>query len=261
MPSLGGVTYTEMLTSGSGSGARTGGARRQRIVECDWSDKDDLLKAFLGISQAYGGAYEFTLPEPFEPGSGLYASSYTLQGIKCTGADSSGNITFERARLVITFEPLERDPDDDNADNEPWEEINRRSYIERLQIPAWGLRWESDEEPLDFDQVAAIDVGYEDFTLQRSNVAVVNGSALNAAKGKMNSDTFWGYAAGYLLFAGWSETRRYSADGQTVQYAVTLELKARSVPWNHFWRPGNGWEEVERTDGEPLIASTEFASI
>jgi hypothetical protein len=265
--SYGGITYTEYKTSKTGTIAANQTASAKKVFDVAAADYWNFMYAVLGASTPDGnGGVIFTPAMPYEKGSPLYAGECNWAGVaEDNHADADGSMLFKKMRITVTFGPLKNALQQQNPTSTPWEEESSNFKADVMQLPGYAVNW-SDGTPV--ESPCGIVVVTSDVNLTRYNVpANWNRAGAIAAAGTVNSTSFMNYAAGTLLFCGFSPKRTISVVPTTQgsapviwqppggsapgklkltgsQYTVTIGLKWKPTGWNNLWRPNVGWTYV-----------------
>ena len=258
MPSIEGISYTELNGSDIGSFNNRGEGTIQREFDVDWADRWTFMGLMLGGPVLMPDNNWYIYPPQYYPRTPLIAKNSSYKGIGEPGISGS-DITYTKARIRITY-GLAEFTIAEQEDPAIWMEESSVYKAEILQIPSYALKFSGTDEKI--TEPAGIIVITADITLVRYNVAYLDRAAVEAMCGKVNSATFLNYPAGTLLFMGFSPKRTINVYGWSSMYTVSVGIKYKPEGWNNFFRPGHGWTAVViNDDDDPLYESGDFSSL
>lgn len=270
MPALAGISYEELPGSGQ-LNYSPDGVTGQRIFLVAWDDRIDFCKHLLGYAEAVGHTPIRTDAQTFPGYDYLYCQEAVSAGIGelQAGAEMA---SYPHAKITATYKPLRFHTSVTETDEEYDEdaEVERRylreSYDfggEFVNVPKGNFRYKA-EPDTPVESPPGILVGTIDLSLESEYEPELNMAGIRACLGKINSTTWYGYGAGYVLFLGASARRTITSEG-TPAWAVVYHFRARAKKWNWFYRgtsgggSDEGWWEIENESGDPPYKSADFS--
>lgn len=135
-------------------------------------------------------------------------------------------------------------------------------HSEAMAIPTnadW--KWQTGSVPVEEGDVQVVKhIAHTEIILYGTR-NTVDLSTYDTWQGKVNSDTFLGAAAGYVLFDSASAAPR-ALDTGAVTNDLEIKLIRRSVPWNQFWNKKTGtWDTLLGPSNAPVYPSAAFAGL
>ena len=259
MPSLFGVTYTERKPSRRGSYSRDN-VSLPREFDIDTTDFDTFLAGLLGGVTTVGGVTIQEAPHRYKPGSRYYARNVSTEGLGAPSVGAGNLITYPKTRVSVDYGPLTAsNADEEGEPDEIWGDEELDSSVQMLQVPGYHLKF-SDGKKL--DQPTGIPVVFGTLVLRRYDVAVVKESFYKSRQGKINSSAFGDYAAGTLLFAGYTKQRTINIYSETPKYTVSLKFLVKPSGWNKVLRETLGgavvYEKVFTAGGGTIFPEVSF---
>lgn len=243
MITVNGVRADERPNSGSISGDRDN-IQPKRIFVIPWAKKFDFIDGIMGGRNIIGGDAVYVDPLPYEAGSSIVATSYTLDGLGMPSCDSSGYIQFPEAIITVGFSIPEENQTGGPmslADVEAWMDEDATYKTELMTVPEMQL-WIEDLEKL-LPMKWGLELVTGDLTWTRYNVASIDRASLALSCGSTNNATYRGYPAETLLFCGFSPKRKVGATGETSRYTVSALVKHKPTGWNKALYKGE-WRTV-----------------
>lgn len=256
------------------------GAGCTRIFRCDWADRVDVVKFFLGYSAIWDNAGTPTLSRLLPQAHPLFPSFAatkvtSVKGIKWTGnavggayqykLDSSQINLFKYAELTIQYEHVDYEMLDDGEITDEQDRYVSRGETtpsaEFLQLPGGAFKYISASTP-PHQTVIPFNVGkilpQEKFILtwrRLPEAAWAIGSNLydrvydNGYLGAINANVFWGRPVGTVLFSGVRPILNRSPLGDGFEWDLEYTFDYDPHGWNHkyYYNPAgtnNGFHFV-----------------
>lgn len=267
MPTLDGISYEEVKGSGRQQYDFESGWRATRVFQIAWSDVAAFSTALLGWSEPIGGFSIRVRGQQYPGNEWLFCRGIQVEeiGKLQQGAEMA---VYDKAKITATYLPHNfptSTEDDDDYDEEieesmrHWEETWNFAG-EFLTVPDDAYVWVADGDPT--DQAVGIVMGTVELSLYSSEESVFYRNAVAAATGSVNSAVWYGWNPGYVMFLGAASRRTITPEGSGA-WEITYRFRARSIPYNYFFRPGagGGWQAVEDADGDPPYASYNFRNL
>jgi hypothetical protein len=276
------ASFEELLGSPKFAVSRDGNVSYHREFTCAWSDRFTFFWDLWGRWINYGGT-SILVTAPANLGY-IGLPNYIADNVNCqpysgggeqapttqTFGISGGENNYTLAHFTVDYKPFpgseDNSPDKPDVPEGTYLEFSSEVSSEFLTLPGnklyWGTFAEANKLP---DEVnGGIQIGSEDFQLTWSRVPVPPWSAIEDKKGKVNSSTFMGHAAGHVLFMGASRRRMFQLQ-DTALWTIGYHFKTRSEDWRKQYRTepaGNaGWEFVVDADNNKLYETTSFDSL
>jgi len=242
-----GINYTEYFEGYRESWSNDGTAEAVRILECDWKDRKNFVRAMLG-----GVTTGITrTPPDVHPdynlkalaaggGGGLVATNVELVagiGVPAAGG-SKGMISYDRARFAVTYKAVPYNiyggtqPNELEADRYI---IRRTNYaIESLTIPGQGLKFTDGTK---INEQMTILMPTQEITYTWVMTPKVPYSAINNCIGKVNQGVFDNrYEAETLLMVAPDIEPYWHPAQEVVVWNITYKWIYRATEWNKFYR-------------------------
>jgi hypothetical protein len=261
-------SYTQTASSEFGSN------KAQRKVLCNWVDKDQMIKVFLGYVDS-GGVMHY--PD-FFPGTNMYCQSISVSGYGKMTVDDNGVLQYTAAELTLDYTgqaiPQEEgspitlyDEEISTSENTyalSTQKVRRGGFTRNL----WY--WVDSGKPVPEGMpIAAVREIVLDVKLHFYRRKTLN-SALFANTGLINSNTVTMLTTGIVFPAetlrfGTTTYRRSVQSGTDNFYDFTVHLQQRvaranddtgaisAVSWNKFFNPESGQYDSITVDGGPYL--------
>ena len=266
MPTLNGITYEELAGSGRMAYTHEAGWHASREFIVDWGDRRAFCEALLGYSEDIGGM-GVRIPGQQYPGYAfLFCRDVQVEGIGelQQGPDMAAythakiDATYRPNRLgTSTGEEAEFDEDEEARLarlDEQWDFGG-----EYFSVPGSSYWWVAGNQLV--EESVGIMIGTIDIVLTSEQEPVLNRSRVAQALGCVNASPWYGFPGGRVLFLGASARRTITAAGIGA-WQITYRFRGRSIPWNHFMRPGLGWQAIYDPDtGQGPYSSYEFYNL
>ncbi|HEY4313213.1 MAG TPA: hypothetical protein VGN12_27425 [Pirellulales bacterium] len=267
-----GIGYEEMPRSPKFGFQRGTGMYATRILRCNWSDANALCRELLGVIEFVAGVPNFVNPltapglqylivnqidvEPFDGDSPDGDTELTL------GTTAS---TYEGVGAMVTAQyktmDLNQDQNRPNIPDGTYLSIRETLGVEYQTLPGRTWVWTSNSQPLPDDVAAGMIIPTGQIVANWSRVAQPPDITVENARGKVNTSTFIGRAAGTVLFLGMNKNRQFQFDdSNSGLYDLEYSFSINNKGWNKFYDPARGdWFTIKATiGGAPPYASTSF---
>jgi len=116
---------------------------------------------------------------------------------------------------------------------ESFVDITKSFGMETIDVMT-GYFWDGTGTPVEVDIPSAMPVIV--WTIKQRLVSPPD-AAIRQCVDKVNSDSFFGVAPGYIRFDGADVDTGYAVDGSIVSAALTYKFTEKIIPHNWFWRP------------------------
>lgn len=234
---------------------RAGGFYATRVFKVAWSDTVEFYADLYGVEAPFGGPVAFPgIPmlivkeasfDPFPEDSIVTAASSTLTGNTNQPLYAKVTVTYDVPQFTNGQSPSsqggEPGPDTGTFISEEF-----TSAAEILTIPGRGLKWQSGGQKLPEDKPGGVLIPKDQLVVSWDRVPYnrIPFSAIQAAKGKLNNATFYGYPAGCVLFSSHALSRQFGLDGRvTCQLRYTFDCVIKQATagsggpygWNYLW--------------------------
>lgn len=241
------ISITEDINRMSPSSAR-------RVVECKWSDRQQLIQNLNGGAGLTAGGIYFYNPGATYPyyGGLMYFKHAHVEGVATGGSGlsqdtaiasaASAPVAYDRARITIDYGTL---PYVEGATTGTFsvdyglEEILLPTVTDSggNEINNWV--WADDDTEVGNADVPTMHIVITDITWTQFNLSSVPNQILQLTAGCVNKLPFYGASAGKILFCGAKSNRRMSAFGAE-QYDLAMKFQHNPVGWNNKFRGDYG---------------------
>lgn len=205
-----------------------------------WTSRLDFLNVARGLDEVFTiGAVSYTrripLQYPFYPS--VYAHSVRLRGEGSSRLAADGkSIEYDYAFAAVQF----RTPTWQYDSPYPLVTENMDTTADMCTIPGTALVFPSDGLPL--NQNVGIRVPVTEFTLTFHQVRSFDKALYASLAGRVNSLSFYDYAAGEVLYDG-PATNGVIYSNNLAAWTITHRFRRRAIPHNVIMRPdGAGYE-------------------
>ena len=236
MPTLSGITYEELPGSGKFTYNPDGGHQGERLFLVDWGDRKAFHEALLGWTEPVGDLSVRFLGQKFPGYDYLYCRQVNVEGVGelSQGADMA---SYPKAKVTATYtarnfgtstSDTDEDYDEEEEDalahlTEEWDFSG-----EFLTLPDGSYCWSFDLELVEGS--VGILIGTADIALTSDAEPLLRRDLIAAALGTVNSRTWYGFHAGYVLFLGASARRTTTVEGVSA-WEITYRFRARTVSY------------------------------
>jgi hypothetical protein len=244
---INGVAYHEL--TGSGSMVFTqDGVEATRIFKIDWNDRPDFERGLRGWSEQIGEVWVHIGRASFPDFPSLKVTRVTIEGLgqMVHSAGIAGMTGYENAKVTVTYERPPYDEEEESP-GEVYISLELDFQMEFMDQGVQNFSWKSDGKPVEQNVGQLLTTKVYKLTLWRVWDMDSLSNAISTCQGKVNDDTFYGAAAGYVLFLGATSRREIRTNGPQ-PWNVTLTFAERSQNWNYAWRPDAtpaAWEELD----------------
>lgn len=230
---------------------------RVRYYFDDWADSDQILAELIGTQTYDGTSVVRNVPHQHPLNPYLYCRSAEIVGSGPPALNTNGYPSYTGGFFVsAVYRPAIWSGSFSTSPQELYQQIDPATPVlwctqeldfdtEIYTVPNHSYKFASD------NKLAGIPVkltlGITTMRLTFHSLPYLPATQLRAARGRVNTTTFLGAGAGFVLFRGGQTRRESASDGSTVQQ-VTLILQERDVEWNKVPRKDSlTWDTL--TDG------------
>ncbi len=258
-----------------------GGPTCTKFYLCPWANRFTVAHGVLGLSStsSLGGAISLNQPMAFPElaAESTYslASMYARQiQIKGVGVPTQGanNVAWTNAIVGVTFGPFAWSFSGidymqlDSTRPLAWAEQHFAYSSEFITVPGRDVFYLSSGISLDQDWGFLSPL--LDMTITLKNIPYLPAAAvLNALQAPINSVTYLGCGAGYIMFRGGNDDPVHSSDGTPLR-DVSLRFTYRPIaPWDFVYNSANSggtppyWDQVVSAGNTPVIARSDLSLI
>jgi hypothetical protein len=243
-----GYSVEELEGSGTMTFDRESGRQQgQRVYKVNGDHVLEFQKALLGFSRIIGNYSQRTSPHQFALAGGLYCVRTRAQGIPPIKQNARGNAYYDWWKVFASYEvpdtPREKEDEsvDDDEEVVPYREESLDFSVDMLTLPSTSFKWNSDNQPIQAEIGKAMPM--EDISYEFQHVTSLDEAKIRTYLGKINSVAWFDRTAKHVLFTGASARRTITNEGAR-DWRLTYNFKYRNQPWDKYWRPGVGWEQV-----------------
>lgn len=243
-----------------------GGPTAQKGFLCPWANRAQVAQGLLGLSSTtHIGSLTLNTPLSYPELATMYAHSISIQGV---GPPTQGaaQLQFTYAIVSVNYQCLpwsfagtDLGSYYNNIDpNTPLIYCKQNMAVSTtwIGIPSAKLKFASGNPVNDVQSLPLCQI---DMQLTFIRVPYLPGQAvLVAATAPLNSATFLGCAAGYVLFNGMTNEQGRDTAGNFIQ-DCTYSFSYRNVPWDQAWDPkGQAFSQVQNSSGSALLARSDL---
>ena len=229
----------------STEGGRTG----TRVFTVAWADAFQLVKELRGGYQT-DPARTYLTPAVFPYASDLYCSEAAIVGLGVPSQSSNAEgtfITYDKATITAKYasNSFGFDPEDPEAVEQ------ENIIISNEMLTLANYEYTGDSVALEDKLLPSRVESTTGFSVTKFHVSSLPDAAVEAVVGKINSGTWRGKTAEYVLFMGANASRTITTDGAE-DWEVTYNFLTKSHSWNHIYRTGaaHGHYEAVQTVGD-----------
>ncbi len=220
--------------NGSGKVTWAGGtATATRIFNVVWDDAFDFVDEVLG-GYGIGGAYNGPGQYPYLPY--LWATEADMEGfgVPDEGLRALGRvIKYTHAKITIKYEPQLFQDDDDP---QTVEEESLTISTEMMTLPSGSYEYTGDGVVVADSAMPGMLMTTMQYNVSRTHVSSLEAAVISGLIGRVNDNTWRGWAAGLVLFPGVSANRKTTTDGRE-EWNIDYSFLIRTTDWNHIYRP------------------------
>lgn len=226
--------------------------------ETDWSN----LAAFVGVvgglktSIPIGGGNSITRLVPLQHPmySGLWANAVACEAFGTPSATLTDLAhLYNHVKVVVTFVSV------------PYGISGSQAYMQ-VRMKGSGVYTTIQGRKLVFPggevlgQDAGEFVGQQTYSITMYQCPQLNDSILNPLVNNVNSTTFLGYSAGYVLFNSWDGDFSIGIGGLQ-NYTITCNVTWQSHPWNQFYQSNGVLDTPVDPASNPVFPSADLNQI
>jgi hypothetical protein len=215
------------------------------VWEGPWDERATFLNIAGGLSQTInypGGSATRIIPLQYPgPYENVFAYNIECSPFGVIAPHTAEGATWTRCKIAVSFRSWQWQL---TGSDYPLMTINADASADMITVP--GTAYEFPSDSLRLDRNVGILVPTLDFTLTFHMLPSLNMTLYSTLSGRVNSTTFYGFAAGYVQYIGPSSTSTLKI-GNVQNHTVSHRFRYRRIPHNEIMRPnGTGFEAPER---------------
>ncbi len=265
---INGIVCQELVEAFGESFDLTQGPTARKGFLCAWNDRYTVANGLLGLSNTthVGGLITLLTPAQYPQRTTMYAHTIEVRGVG-TPTQGSAQIQWTNAILTVGYQCLpwsfagldymQLDPTHPYI----YAEQNFSFSTEFITVPGKQVKYATSGKTLDQDW------GFMspklDMSITLKYVPYLPAQQiLNALQAPVNSTTYLGCAAGFLLFNGAENHQTRMTDGTFTQ-DVTYSFSYRPIaPWDYSYDgTNNRWDQVVALDGSNVLNRSDLSLI
>ena len=239
---------------------------------CNWTDRFTVAKGLLGLSSttSIGGLINLLTPMQYPEMATSYVHHVSMKGV---GPPTQGPIqfAFQQVKIMATYGCLPWSfagvsANDFNNQIDPehpyiWAEQNLSFGVEFITIPKSQVFYKSSGKKCDQD------FGFRsplvNATISLKFVPYIPAPAVLAATiAPVNSVTYLGVAAGYLMFNGVETHQARMSDGSMTQTADYSFSYRPIAPWDYAYNGSiPGWDQIVNSAGANIVQRSDISTV
>lgn len=233
---------------------------------CNWSDRFTVAQGLLGLSStvSVGGVITLNTPLAHPQMANCYAHSIDITGMG-PPIQGSGNIAFATAVVAVNytnlpwtfsgFDYMQLNP----ATPYVYAKQNMDMSIQYVSVPGRMLKFSGSGKPIGQAFAFPVPIIQMSITLIRVPYLPSQQALLAATNGPLNSASFLGCAARFVMFNGMRNEQTRATDGTFTQ-DITYSFSYRPVAqWDRAYDASvPGWAQVVDTSGNPMMGATDL---
>ncbi|MDO4574054.1 MAG: hypothetical protein Q4D98_02445 [Planctomycetia bacterium] len=257
----------------------TEGFRATRTFLVAWENREEFAKNIMGNASRFDykiAAYYpnrtsvFPIRITLTPAENEAVVRQTLSQLHTDLAAYDGSW----AKAVVDYETMEDEDLESGPNVETGTKLTYRLNYEAVDeiLSAEGWTWADTGVSLPSDTLVTQRIPQTIHQLVWSQVVSPPWSAILAAQGKLNQDTFLDCPAGTLLLEGIAANKLYRSTFEEGEsnfcWAITFTFRQRAVHhnggtygWNYLFRSTTGSWVMARNNGNPLYETTDFNAL
>lgn len=265
---INGVVCQELVEAFGESFDLTQGPSARKGFLCPWANRYAVATGLLGLSNTthVGGLITLQTPLQYPERTTMYAHQIEIRGVG-TPTQGTAQLQWTNAVVSVTYQCLpwsfagidymQLDPTHPYI----YAEQNMSFSSEFITVPGKGVKFVTSGKPLDQDWGFMSPKLDMQITLKYVPYLPVV-AILAALQAPINSATYLGVAAGYLLFNGAENHQTRMSDGTFTQ-DVTYSFSYRPIaPWDYTYDGANNiWDKVVGLGGAAIIARSDLSTI
>ena len=264
---IGGVTCQEIVADFS-EGIREGGPVAQKKYLCAWSDRYALANAMLGLtSGTSSGSVSHTNPQQYPESRNMWAREIAIKGV---GKPTQGTNQIQFVQAIVTvnygvpqfgylsYPQMSFDP------GQPYVYATQEVHFERQMVTIEGSAVKlANGHQFNSPQPYAVPIPVAKLTISLQKVPYLPWPAIWAAMASpLNTATFLGVGAGYLMLEGADTHEEAATDGTYIQN-VTYSFAARQIlRWDEVFDPdGSSGAQQVRYNGSAILGRSDLSTL
>ena len=271
---INGVTCEELVADQLEEFDILGGPSQTKGFLVPWAQRFQAAQGLLGlsVSTSIGGLITFNNPYQYPEMATSYASHVAIKGV---GPPTQGPIqfAFAQAKLAVTFSchPWSFAGLSANAFNSQIDPEHPYIYAEQsldfgsewITVPGKSVYWKSSGLPLGQDTPWGFRSPIIHMRISIKYMPYIPAAAIIAASAApINSATYLGCAAGYLLFGGAPTQITRMSDGSLTQTADYTFSYRPIAPWDYTYNGAKpGWDQVLDSTGANIQQRSDISNI
>lgn len=268
---INGVLCQELVADFGEGADIIGGPTAHKGYLCAWADRYTLAKGILGLSNStsIGGSITLSTPMKYpELWTNMYARSIDIIPV---GLPSQGTAQCQWTNAIVyanfgcmpwSFEGIDSGfyyQQIDPATPLIYCKQSIQTSTEYMTIPTVGLVTAAGNL---LEQKWQMPLFRADITLTFMRVPYYPAQAIfTIGRSPMNSTTFLGLSASYVMFGGSSSEESRDTAGNFTR-DITYLFKYRNQKWDYVWDGKAGaWSQVKTSGGAAMIASSDLNTL
>lgn len=264
---IAGISCQEIVRN-YGESATLQGVGSRKGYLCNWTDRFTVARGLLGFktTTSVGGTISITAPSRHPELLNCYCTQVEFEPVG-TPSQGASQLAFSQCIVWGIYGSMNFTW----GAGDPYQNIDPSTQFvyarqtldigtEVITIPGTKLKY-SGGGPLEQDY--GLKLALVDMNITLYQVPYLPAQAIIPLAGAINSSTFLGVAAGYLLFNGIHNEMQVAVDGSYTQ-DISYSFTYRSQPWDYAYDGSSGrnnWYKVLRADGTDLVTRQSFAGI
>jgi hypothetical protein len=235
----------------------------------NWSDTDKFINALLGFGTASGSGGSIAVTRgiphqhPLSPNL-VCVAARVVEGLGNPILNSSGYPNYDGGALIqaeYKSPPFDFSGGNLNNQIDPATPLNWCTQELSYSTEIFTVSSSDPTKP-----PAKIQVPITVMTLTFHKLPYLPMSTVRSLRGKVNSTTFLGAAAGLVLFKGADTHREFNTDGSVCQEVkLTFNERSSGYPWNSAPSKANPyttpWPAVTDGNGNPPFATADLSPL
>jgi hypothetical protein len=199
----------------------------------------------------------YRTPLQYTDNTALFAASFNINPILSpsgsASAPSAVEVAYRYAQVDLTYST----PSYNMSGTDAFVTIEGEAGGQEVTVPFQSYSFSDGSKP---EQPVGILVPNQQITMTYHRVPYVDYSTFTGYAGTVNSATFLGLSAGYVLCnpIKWSTGITV---GSLPLYEVTYSFSWRAVPWNKFLKADGTYDTLTNSAGSPVFGSTDFNAL
>lgn len=233
-------------------------SRSTRILRCAWTDRIALVSFLMGGSTSLGGLPLFAAGQPHPEYAYWLVRSVDCDGEGLMSVGASGMIAYERACLKVSYGPPDWNDQDPALVGD--EELDFSSTALSMGNGASAFKYTSDNVEVPVQLYPAINITTVSFRKVRYRLPVLPSALIMSLVDHTNNASFFGAAAGQVIFRGAQSKREITALGDR-NWTVSYAFEFSSIGWDKLARPGATppFQQIAYKNGDALFPPADLS--